>query len=159
PVRFSPVARASMKPWISDFSFQGCEPPADFSRISSARRSRPFASAMSAILDAPLVRCNHARVVDARRAEWRPLPLVELRALLSRLRAPWWGAGGHALELFAGRSWRAHGDVDAGILRADQPAVCAALPGWQRFAANDGKLRELGAEELAPPEANSVWCR
>lgn len=98
-------------------------------------------------------------MVDARRAEWRPLPLAELRALLSAQPSPWWVAGGHALELFAGRSWRAHGDVDAGILRADELAVCRALAGWERFAAHDGSLRPLGDGEPAPPEANSVWCR
>ena len=98
-------------------------------------------------------------MLDPRRADWRPLPPAELRALLETQHAPWWIAGGTALELFAGRSWREHGDLDAGILRADQPAVYAALPGWRRFAAHDGELRELGAGELAPPEANSLWCR
>jgi hypothetical protein len=111
------------------------------------------------MLDARLRRCNHARVVDPHRAEWRPLPPAELRALLSAQRAPWWIAGGVALELFAGRSWRSHGDVDVGLLRPDQPALFAALDGWRRFAANDGALRELAPGESAPPEANSVWCR
>ena len=98
-------------------------------------------------------------MVDPRRAEWRPLPLTELRSLFLALPAPWWVAGGVALELFVGRSWREHGDLDTGILRVDQTAMSRALPGWQRFAANDGALRELAAEEIAPPEANSVWCR
>ena len=98
-------------------------------------------------------------MLDPHRAEWRPLPLAELRALLAAQRAPWWIAGGHALELFAGRSWRTHGDVDAGILRADQHAVFGALSGWECFAAHDGELRKLGDGDVAPPEANSVWCR
>lgn len=98
-------------------------------------------------------------MVDARDAEWRPLPRAELCPLLAALPATWWLAGGTALELFAGRSWRAHGDVDAGILRTDQSTVCRALPGWQRFAAKDGELHELAADERAAPGANSVWCR
>lgn len=113
----------------------------------------------STMLDPAHWRCNHARVVDAVGARWEPLSLAELRALLAPQPARWWIAGGVALEIFAGRRWREHGDVDAGILRAEQPTVFAALDGWQRFAAHDGALRELGPGEAAPAEANSVWCR
>ena len=95
----------------------------------------------------------------ARLGEWRPVPAAQLRALLDAQPARWWIAGGLALEMFAGRSWRAHGDVDAGILRADQPRVFAALAGWELHATNSGELRRLRPGEVAPPEANSVWCR
>ncbi len=111
------------------------------------------------MLDAAPARCNHARVVDAVGARWEPLSLAELRALLESLPARWWIAGGVALELFAGRHWRPHGDIDAGILRGEQSAAFAALEGWQRFAAHAGTLRELREGESAPVEANSVWCR
>jgi hypothetical protein len=92
--------------------------------------------------------------------EWRALSAAELRAILERQPARWWIAGGHALELFAGRSWRAHGDLDAGILRADQPRMFAALArDWELHAAHDGRLTRLRPGEVAAPEANSVWCR
>ena len=111
------------------------------------------------MLDAARRRCNHARVVDAVGARWEPLPLAELRALLEPQPARWWIAGGVALELFAGRRWREHGDIDAGILRGEQSAAFAALEGWQRFAAHAGMLRELREGEIAAVEANSIWCR
>jgi hypothetical protein len=114
---------------------------------------------MRGIVDAARARCNHSRVPDARLGEWRPLESAELRALLDPVPARWWLAGGRALELFAGRSWRSHGDVDAGILRADQARVFAGLRGWALHAAKDGELRRLDAGEIAPPDANSVWCR
>ena len=105
------------------------------------------------------VRCNHSRVPDARLGEWRPFDPPELRARLDPSGALWWIAGGRALELFAGRAWRSHGDADAGILRADQTRVFAALRGFELHAAQHGELRRLGEGETAPPGANSVWCR
>jgi hypothetical protein len=85
--------------------------------------------------------------------------VTQLRALLDSQPAPWWIAGGHALELFAGRSWRAHGDIDAGILRVDQARIFAALKGWELHAAENGALQRLRPGEVAPPGAISVWCR
>lgn len=92
--------------------------------------------------------------------EWRPLSPAELRTILDGQPARWWIAGGRALELFAARSWRAHGDVDAGILRADQARVFAALErDWELHAAHAGRLTRLRPGELASLEANSIWCR
>jgi hypothetical protein len=91
--------------------------------------------------------------------EWHPFAPAALHALLGAQSARWWIAGGQALELFAGRSWREHADLDAGILRADQPRVFAALEGWELHAAEDAELRLLRPGEVAPSSANSIWCR
>ena len=111
------------------------------------------------MVDGVRARLQSWRVSRAPLGEWRPLERVELRALLDAQPARWWLAGGHALELFAGRSWRAHGDIDAGILRADQPRVFGALAGWELHAARGGELQRLAPGELAPREAHGVWCR
>ena len=44
--------------------------------------------------------------------------------------APWWVAGGWAIDLFLGRVTRSHQDVDIAILRRDQMAVQQHLAGW-----------------------------
>jgi aminoglycoside-2''-adenylyltransferase len=93
------------------------------------------------------------------RWRWQPLELDALAALFAGVRTPWWIAGGHALELFCGRSWREHGDVDAGILRRDQAEVFAALDAWEIHTAHEGKLRLLAPGELAEPEVVGLWCR
>ena len=81
---------------------------------------------------------------------WRPLALDELRALFAPLATPWWVAGGLALELFAGRSWRGHGDIDAGVLRRDRDTVLQELGGWLRRDARNGVwLRRSEAEPWA----------
>jgi hypothetical protein len=44
--------------------------------------------------------------------------------------APWWVAGGWALDLYLGRVTRPHGDVDLAVLRRDQAALQRHLAGW-----------------------------
>src|SRR3569833_842376 len=60
--------------------------------------------------------------------------------LLGRLDAPWWVAGGCAIDLAAGGVSRGHDDLDVCILRRDQPALAAALRGWDIQVALDGVL-------------------
>jgi hypothetical protein len=66
---------------------------------------------------------------------WEPLTIAELTAELAGFARPWWVAGGYALEAFAGRSWRGHGDVDVGLFGEDAAAVRAHLAGWDAWAA------------------------
>lgn len=44
--------------------------------------------------------------------------------------APYWVAGGWALDLFLGRTTRPHHDVDVAILRRDQAVIQGHLAGW-----------------------------
>ncbi|MGH7864890.1 MAG: nucleotidyltransferase domain-containing protein [Candidatus Binataceae bacterium] len=57
-------------------------------------------------------------------------PLLDAAAALGRLRAPWWIAGGWAIDLHLGRVTRAHDDVDVAILRDDQSLLHDALDGF-----------------------------
>ena len=89
---------------------------------------------------------------------WEPTHPREAARLLAAVPAPWWVAGGWALDLFMGRESRPQRDLDVGILRRDAPAVTATLAGWELFEARDGTLRRL--EQRAPrEEVNSLWCR
>jgi len=79
---------------------------------------------------------------------WTPLAIDDVRQLLAGSAFPWWIAGGHALELHLGRSWRTHADMDIGIRRCDAPALLALLgssardgePPWEVWIAADGRL-------------------
>ena len=72
-------------------------------------------------------------------SEWEPLRPGDAAELLGDLDAPWWIAGGWALDALAPR---AHEDLDVMVLRRDVDRVVAALPGWE--------LDDKG---------NSVWAR
>lgn len=43
---------------------------------------------------------------------WSPLSAEEVASVLEGMPAPWWIAGGWALDLFVGRTTRAHEDMD-----------------------------------------------
>ncbi|MEU0792171.1 amino acid transporter [Amycolatopsis sp. NPDC005961] len=91
---------------------------------------------------------------------WDPAPLPEVVELFSRIRAPWWIAGGYAIELAVGHAFRNHGDVDVLLLRRDQLAVQEALATWEWWAADPpGTLRPWRRGELLPPGVDDIWCR
>ncbi|WP_205328554.1 nucleotidyltransferase domain-containing protein [Glycomyces sp. YM15] len=91
---------------------------------------------------------------------WEPATPNEVRGLLAAVDAPWWIAGGYAIEFAVGEPFRSHGDVDVLLLRRDQLAVQDALPGWEWWAADPpGTLRPWAAGEILPPEVHDIWCR
>jgi len=79
--------------------------------------------------------------------------------VLGPVQAPWWVAGGWALDLHLGKVTRAHKDLDIGILRKDAAIVLAALPGWEFFEAKDGVLAEIVDGRAPRVEVNSLWCK
>jgi hypothetical protein len=95
---------------------------------------------------------------EAARGTWAGLHPRAARALLAGLGAPWWVAGGWALDLFLGRQTRPHKDLDVGILRRDAPQVPAALAGWEFFAAHRGRLARCDPGH-APQHVHGLWVR
>jgi hypothetical protein len=93
------------------------------------------------------------------RETWRDLHPRACAPWFSALTAPWWIAGGWALDLFAGAQSRPHADLDLGILRRDTRAVLEALPSWEVFEADAGVLVRLGAGRMPRERVNSLWCR
>lgn len=81
--------------------------------------------------------------------DWQPLTLRELREVLRGLEAPWWIAGGWAIDLFLGRQTRPHEDLDVLILRRDQLRVQQHLHGWRLY-----KTKQPTPSTLAPWPAN-----
>lgn len=91
---------------------------------------------------------------------WEPAPLPEVVAAFAGFPGPWWIAGGYAIELAVGAPYREHGDIDVLLLRRDQLAAHATLPGWQLWAADPpGTLRPWPAGETLPPYVHDIWCR
>ena len=93
------------------------------------------------------------------RIPWRCLELDAAQHLLAHVAVPWWIAGGWAIDLFLGRSSRAHEDLDVGVLYRDCRALLSALEGWQIFEAKDGVLTRLPRDTLPRSDVHSLWCR
>lgn len=91
---------------------------------------------------------------------WAPLTPSAAGSLFAGWSSPWWVAGGYALELAVGRSWRAHADIDVLVLRPSAGELHAVLTGWELWAADPpGTLRWWPADEPLPGEVHDVWCR
>lgn len=91
---------------------------------------------------------------------WDPAPLAEVVSLFSGLPAPWWVAGGYAIELAVGHPVRHHGDIDVLVLRRDQLAAQHALADWEWWAVDPpGTLRPWKQEETLPAHVHDIWCR
>jgi hypothetical protein len=101
-----------------------------------------------------------SRTVPARiDAPWRATRPAEAKAWLRGLTAPWWIAGGWAIDLHLGSSQRPHGDLDVGVFRSDVSAILAAMTGWEVFEARRGVLRVLDLQSRLDDGTNSLWCR
>jgi aminoglycoside-2''-adenylyltransferase len=79
--------------------------------------------------------------------------------LLASSQAPWWIAGGWALDLFRGRRTRRHSDLDVGVLRRDVATLLHVFSRWDVFEAKDGRLTRLGAGCAPSRDVHSLWCR
>ena len=91
---------------------------------------------------------------------WSALSVPAAAALMRHLGAPWWIAGGWAIDLFLGRQTRDHGDIDVAILRRDQPALAKLLCGWDVQVAADGVLTPWRPGDwLEGGKRHQFWAR
>lgn len=88
-----------------------------------------------------------------------PAPVSELPKILRRFTGPWWVAGGHAIDLYLGRTTRAHVDLDVALRRVDQFELQTALSGWDLWVADDGTLVPWPAGEPLGDAHHEVWAR
>jgi hypothetical protein len=90
--------------------------------------------------------------------DWEPIGVDELGALLAPAGAPWWIAGGQAIDLWLGRTTRPHLDLDVQVLRRDRHRFKAALAGWELAGAHEGRLTTWADGDVAET-TNALWCR
>jgi hypothetical protein len=90
---------------------------------------------------------------------WRALHPADAAKVLASCKAPWWIAGGWALDLFRGTPSRPHTDLDVGILRRDLSTVLLGFSTWDVFEAKDGRLTRLAEGCVPPLDVHSLWCR
>lgn len=101
-----------------------------------------------------------ADVDGAELGPWAPLSVDEVAQLFIGASFRWYLAGGHALELAVGGSWRDHHDVDVGVRRDELAIVRDHLDGWDLHIAAAGALRPWqGGPLTAARHENNVWVR
>lgn len=89
----------------------------------------------------------------------QPVTPTEVATILGDLGAPWWVAGGWAIDLFIGTQTRGHSDLDVAILRADQHLLYAHLESWDlRFVTGQHTPERWDGRTLEPP-VHEVWAR
>lgn len=91
--------------------------------------------------------------------EWEPLSPGEAGDLFAAFPRPWWLAGGWAIDLHLGRQTRAHADIDLALLRGDEVALPALLPGWEICVAHDGALTPWAGDAPLPMRYHQFWVR
>jgi len=96
---------------------------------------------------------------------WRPWNPSQIEALFAALPAPWWIAGGWAIDLFLRRQTREHADIDVLFLRRDQAAVRALFATWDVQAAlqpprdETWPFRSWPQGEALDTAIQDIWCR
>ena len=90
---------------------------------------------------------------------WRALEPPAAHQIMRAVDAPWWIAGGWAIDLFVGARTREHKDLDVGVRRADASRIIAALFEWEFFEAKDGALSLLAPGADPRAGVNSLWGR
>jgi hypothetical protein len=103
---------------------------------------------------------HHDGPVPSDLGRWEPLSIDDVVATMAGHPAPWWIAGGWAIDLHLGRETRPHADIDVLVLRADLPAIRHRLRDWDLHAADPpGQLRPWDTVEPLPERVHDVWCR
>jgi hypothetical protein len=91
---------------------------------------------------------------------WEPLSLEEVKQLFGPISAPWWIAGGHALDMFLGHETRKHVDIDVAVLRRDQLLFREALAKWDVHIAHAGELIPWKrGDTITKLEHHEIWAR
>jgi hypothetical protein len=90
---------------------------------------------------------------------WDAWPPAEVARLLSGVTAPWWVAGGWALDLWLGHQSRDHADVEICTPRAQWASIRERLVGEDLWCARDGRLSPLAPGAAVPDACRQVRVR
>lgn len=94
--------------------------------------------------------------LDARwSSSWSP---DQVARHLAGVAAPWYVAGGWAVDLFLGRQTRAHEDIEIAVPAAAFPEVRARFPGYAFDAVSSGRIWAEAAPEVVAA-TYQTWLR
>jgi len=89
--------------------------------------------------------------------QWQPYTLAEVAQHCAGV--DWILAGGQALRVFLGKSYRQHSDIDVLIARNEQQQLTQAISEQQLFVATPpGKLTPYNAHKYYKQPIQDIWC-
>jgi hypothetical protein len=92
--------------------------------------------------------------------KWNALSIEEIKLLMNSVGVLWWIAGGYALDLYIGKNYRVHEDIDIGIFRKDFRIIQTRLEKeWLLYKTNQPGLVEMKKGESLPDNVHQVWIR
>jgi hypothetical protein len=86
----------------------------------------------------------------------------QTQALFKQSPAPWWIAGGWAIDLFLGRTTREHEDIDVAILRDDEQVFRKQLKDWEIWPGLGNSQLEnkpIAVDDKLSDNREVLWCR
>ncbi len=86
---------------------------------------------------------------------WEPMSLSDIAELIPQ--DLWILAGGYALEMFAGKQYREHGDIDIQVNREDQENVFSLIGEDRVFEAAEGMRTPIRADHFYNRPAYNFW--
>ena len=89
---------------------------------------------------------------------WQPISPTDVAKIMSGFSAPWWIAGGWAIDLYLGEHTRIHYDTDIVVLRRDQNLLYGHLHDWQLHKAHSGTLTPIESGDFLE-DIDDIWCR
>lgn len=89
---------------------------------------------------------------------WVPWAPDEVAERLARVDAPWYVAGGWAIDLYLGGTPREHDDIEIAVPRQAFPEIADALAGFDWDVAGSGALWPY-ADAGDHPDLHQTWCR
>lgn len=88
---------------------------------------------------------------------WRPWSPDELQARLAGSGADWYVVGGWALDLWLGKTTRAHEDLEFAVPVSQAEKCRQKLSDLDFFVAHDGRLSHVPASQPLPADAWQFW--
>ena len=89
-------------------------------------------------------------------AAWTPGEVAEI---LAGVDAPWYVAGGWAIDLFLGGQRREHADLEIAVPKDRFHEIAAALTDYELYAVRDGRATALSEDPDALDTTHQTWVR
>ncbi len=89
---------------------------------------------------------------------WASVTPTDVADSLADFDAPWWIAGGWAIDAATGRS-RDHEDIDVGMFRRDVGELVGAIAPWHVWSVGPDGLRPVTVDDEPADSADQVWLR
>ncbi|MEL6253900.1 MAG: hypothetical protein AAFR87_17965 [Bacteroidota bacterium] len=98
-------------------------------------------------------------MAESEQYHWEAYGVEKMHSLMEGFDRSWCIAGGYAIELFVGESFRPHGDIDIFLLREDQLHIQSHFQEWEMHRAALPGLESWKEGEFLKGKISDIWGR